>query len=82
MRKLTFLFIVTLTIGLAAIGLAKTSPPDMNINPEQALAFWDGVIFLDAKNADAFNNRGLVYRILGRYQRALEDFNQAIRLNP
>jgi tetratricopeptide (TPR) repeat protein len=32
--------------------------------------------------ATAFNNRGVVYKFKGEYDRALEDYNQAILLNP
>jgi tetratricopeptide (TPR) repeat protein len=35
-----------------------------------------------AKLASAFNNRGVAYRYKGEYERALEDYNEAIRLNP
>jgi len=30
----------------------------------------------------AFQNRGIVYKNKGQYDRAIEDYNQAIRLNP
>ncbi len=32
--------------------------------------------------AAAYNNRGIVYRSLGQHERAIEDYNEAIRLNP
>src|SRR5262245_38672023 len=32
--------------------------------------------------ATAFNNRGVVYKFKSEYDRALEDYNQAILLNP
>ena len=32
--------------------------------------------------ADTYNNRGSVYDKLGQYQHEIEDFNDAIRLNP
>jgi len=32
--------------------------------------------------ATALNNRGVVYKFKGEYDRALEDYNQAILLNP
>src|SRR5262249_47736673 len=34
------------------------------------------------KLAEAFNNRGIAYRLKGDYDRALQDYGQAIRLNP
>src|SRR5215468_3312209 len=32
--------------------------------------------------AEAFNNRGIGYRLKGDYDRAIQDYNQAIKLNP
>jgi tetratricopeptide (TPR) repeat protein len=32
--------------------------------------------------ATAFDNRGVAYRLKGEYERALQDYDQAIRLNP
>jgi Flp pilus assembly protein TadD len=32
--------------------------------------------------AKAFNNRGVVYRTKGEFDRAMEDFNEAIKLAP
>ena len=40
------------------------------------------VIFLDPKNDGAFINRGIAYRRIGDLERALSDYNEAIRLNP
>ncbi len=34
------------------------------------------------KNATAYNGRGLTCNNLGKYQQAIEDFNQALLLNP
>jgi tetratricopeptide (TPR) repeat protein len=34
------------------------------------------------KLATAFDNRGVAYRLKGEYDRALQDYEQAIRLNP
>ncbi|GGA01458.1 tetratricopeptide repeat protein [Okeania sp. KiyG1] len=33
-------------------------------------------------NAEAYNNRGIVYDNQGEYEKAIADYNQAIRLNP
>ena len=38
---------------------------------------WEG-----ANLAWAYNNRGVAYGHLGQYERAIEDYDQAIRLNP
>lgn len=40
------------------------------------------VIFLDPTNDGAFVNRGIAYRRIGDLERALKDYDQAIRLNP
>lgn len=37
---------------------------------------------LDSQDPMAYNNRALTYHNLGQYQRAVEDYDQAIRLNP
>src|SRR6516164_2347978 len=34
------------------------------------------------KLAEAFNNRGVAYRLKGDYDRAIADYNQAIKLKP
>jgi tetratricopeptide (TPR) repeat protein len=34
------------------------------------------------KLAEAFNNRAIGYRLQGEYDRAIQDYNQAIKLNP
>ena len=34
------------------------------------------------KLATAFDNRGVAYRLKGDYERALQDYDQATRLNP
>jgi tetratricopeptide (TPR) repeat protein len=40
------------------------------------------VIFLDPNNDGAYVNRGIAYRRIGDYERALSDYGQAIHLNP
>ena len=42
---------------------------------------FDHAIKLDPRNAVAFNNRGLAYRNKGDSDRAIADFNEAIKLN-
>jgi tetratricopeptide (TPR) repeat protein len=63
---------------------------------DQALALWDGEKLTDPKKAIEYSNnaiklqpyanayitRGIAYCHLGQYQRAIEDFNEAIRLKP
>jgi tetratricopeptide (TPR) repeat protein len=40
------------------------------------------IIFLDPSNDGAFVNRGIAYRRLGDLDRAIRDYDEAIRLNP
>ena len=37
---------------------------------------------LNPRHADAYNNRGIAYESLGQHQRAIQDYDEAIRLNP
>jgi len=36
---------------------------------------------MEPENDESYNNRGLAYLLMGRYDRALQDFNRAILLN-
>jgi regulator of sirC expression with transglutaminase-like and TPR domain len=38
--------------------------------------------FLDPEYTYAFNNRGLAYAKLKQFEKAIQDYNQAIELNP
>ncbi|HEY5084719.1 MAG TPA: tetratricopeptide repeat protein, partial [Rhizomicrobium sp.] len=46
------------------------------------LADFDQAVALDAANADAWNNRGLVLVALNRANEALENYDQALKLKP
>ena len=39
-------------------------------------------IKLNAKDAEAYNNRGNVYVLLGKYEQALKDYDEAVKLDP
>ena len=54
--------------------LADTSPA--------AIDACTSVIFLDPHNDGAFVNRGIAYRRVGDLERAIRDYDDAIRLNP
>jgi tetratricopeptide (TPR) repeat protein len=58
--------------------------PDLNAASyyERAVLAYTDVIARNPNFAIAFNNRGVAYARLGDYTKALEDFNQALRLNP
>ena len=47
-----------------------------------AIADYDRVIALKPDYADAYNNRGIVYRVERNPDRAIQDFDQAIKLKP
>jgi tetratricopeptide (TPR) repeat protein len=45
-------------------------------------SYWTTFLRLDPKLTPAFTNRGLAYERKGSYDRAVADYNEAIRLNP
>lgn len=47
-----------------------------------ALEQFNKAIELDPRNVEAYNNRGIVFGILGDHYRAIQDFNMAIDLKP
>jgi tetratricopeptide (TPR) repeat protein len=47
-----------------------------------AVATYSRIIRREPKNADAYFNRGLAYKNVGRTEQALTDYNVAIELNP
>ena len=51
-------------------------------DPNQALNYLNRAIRLAPNFALAYINRGVAYCLLGQYQRGIEDYNQAIRLDP
>jgi tetratricopeptide (TPR) repeat protein len=62
--------------------LARAAAYDRKQQYDRAIADYDTVLKLDPAQADAFNNRGEVWRRNGDRPRALADFGAAIRLNP
>jgi len=51
-------------------------------NPKMAADYWTRAISKKQNTAEAFNNRGLAYHELKQYDKAIEDYNQAIKLDP
>lgn len=49
---------------------------------EEAIADYNKAIRLNPDYALAYNNRGLVYRKLGKYKKALKDYTKAIEIDP
>jgi tetratricopeptide (TPR) repeat protein len=62
--------------------LARAAAYDRKQQYDRAIADYDTVLKLAPAQADAFNNRGEVWRRKGDRPRALADFGAAIRLNP
>jgi tetratricopeptide (TPR) repeat protein len=49
---------------------------------ELAIRFFDLAILRNPKYHQALNNRGDAYLILRQYGRAIDDFNQAVQIDP
>ena len=49
---------------------------------DSAVADYSRVIDLRPRSANAYNNRGIVYRHLGDFEKALADYDTALRLDP
>ena len=49
---------------------------------KRAIEDYDEAIRLDSKNADAYNNRGAVYKRLGQNKSAIESYTQALEADP
>jgi tetratricopeptide (TPR) repeat protein len=49
---------------------------------DNAIMAFNKAILIDNKYADAFYNRGYAYQIKGDHIKAIENFNEAINLNP
>ncbi len=77
---------------LASAGFAQTRDEnaqgcnDFDSSPGRAIAGCTALIQSGQETSQAlegaFGNRGLAYMGQGRYDRALEDFDQALKLNP
>ncbi len=51
-------------------------------NPSLAIQFYDSAIVKNPNDADTYNNRGVLYNTIQKYDLALIDYNKAIQLNP
>uniref|UniRef100_A0A7V3RID8 Tetratricopeptide repeat protein n=1 Tax=candidate division WOR-3 bacterium TaxID=2052148 RepID=A0A7V3RID8_UNCW3 len=49
---------------------------------KDSITLWSDVLKKYPKNGIAYNNRGNAHFLLGQYDKALNDFNQAIEFNP
>ena len=77
----------TIIIGIVAVIVVAVIFGDVSCT-DQSIKDYTQTIKLDSTDADAsykvnaYNNRGVVYAALGQYQEAIQDYNQAIELDP
>ncbi|HEV2992268.1 MAG TPA: tetratricopeptide repeat protein, partial [Candidatus Angelobacter sp.] len=71
-------------VGGKKMNLAITFGNQVNRGPssDSFIESWTQLIRLDPKNADAFFERGLLYRRKGDLNHAIQDFTEALRLRP
>lgn len=69
----------SMRVDTITIGSAENNSPAYF---ERIVGTYSDAIARNPGFAIAYNNRGVAYARLGDYARALEDFNQALRLNP
>ena len=85
--------LMSLAIALASLGcggLSKEAEEHLNSGVdlqqegrlEAAIAEYDEVIRLAPELALAYNNRAMAFVSLGQYQRAIQDFDEPILLDP
>jgi lipoprotein NlpI len=81
---------LTVLLGACAMLPGQTREEDakhcMDSNPDVSIGGCTALIqsgqLTNYNLANAFNNRGLSYHVKGEYDRAIQDYDQAIRLNP
>lgn len=62
--------------------IARASAYDRLLQDDRAIADYSAVLNIDPRQADAFNNRGELWRRKGHRPHALQDFGAALKLNP
>ena len=69
--------------GLTAEDKANASEtPEKRAAYEEAIKHYTNALKQDLQLAEVYNNRGIVYCKIGEFDKALNDFNTAIELNP
>ncbi|NIA07251.1 MAG: tetratricopeptide repeat protein [Actinobacteria bacterium] len=74
--------IIGYTVAGAAIVILAGLTVRRNYDYRSELAIWQDTINKRPNNTRAYNNRGLVYRRMEKYDRAINDFNRAAKLKP
>lgn len=76
LRKIVYVIAILITILLGAKTFAQTQLW------KDSIPFWNHELNHYPDNATGYGNRGEAYKDIGRYDKALEDFNNAIRVDP
>ena len=93
MRHWTWVALVSMLVGHSGLAtaegnfdVAKCAIAELNGDYDDALSSCDRALhsgdLSDSERADALNDRGIAYSGKGDYDRAVQDFDQAILLNP
>ena len=77
-RKLFGIFNLESTSTLIALGKSQLEAGNFN----DALSSFEQAIFLDQKNPDLWNLKGIALRSLGRYDEAIGCFNKSLEIDP
>ena len=76
--KLFRIFNLDSTNTLIALGKSQLEKGNFN----DALGSFEQAIFLDQKNPDLWNLKGIALRSLGRYDEAIDCFNKSLEIDP
>ena len=49
---------------------------------DDALGYFEQALLLNQDDPDLWNNKGIALRSLGRYEEAMECFNNSLRIDP
>jgi Flp pilus assembly protein TadD len=82
MRK--YMFAAAVVLGCLLLSGCAGGPKPVSDAPARPGTAYDNAddVRLKAGDAEAYNKRGNAYRNNGDYDKAIEEFNQALRLNP